>query len=138
MKILKPVNIQVCSRRVLLRPARFLALLQFYEFGLPELKPTVFNWTDPINKKWELSHYENYLPPDRFGDADNIYWRRRNSPQAEGCFRVGRRKKENVCDEYHSGISLVSELGSFDISHTLDYIKKCSVQFDGILLNCTG
>lgn len=131
MKLTQSINIQVCSRRTLLRPAKFLNFLKFYETELPQLKPTVFNWTDPVNKPWDLSHYENHLPPDRFGNADNIYWRRRYKPQADGYFKVGRRKRYNVCDELHSGASFVAELNSLDISSVLDYIKKCSIAFDG-------
>lgn len=131
MKLVQPVNIQVCSRRILLQPAKFLEFMEFYETHLPQLKPSVFNWTDPVNKPWDLSHYENYLPPDRFGDADNIYWRRRGRPRADGYFKVGRRKRDGVCNELHSGVSFVAELSGLDISSTLDYIKRCSVQFDG-------
>ena len=130
MKILQPVNIQVCSRRILLRPAKFLEFLQFYENNLPQLKPAVFNWTDPVNKPWDLSRFENYLPPDRFGDADNIYWRRRSRPRADGYFHVGSRSKEGFCSASHSEISFVAELVGLDVSSALDYIKRCSVKFD--------
>jgi hypothetical protein len=131
LKIAQPVNIQVCSRRIMLQPAKFFEFLEFYETHLPQLKPSVFNWTDPVNKPWDLTHYENYLPPDRFGDADNIYWRRRRKPHADGCFHVGNRSKEGIRRASHSDISLVAELGGLDISSALDYIKKCSVKFDG-------
>ncbi len=131
MKLVQRVNIQVCSRRILLRPARFLEFMKFYEAHLPQLKPSVFNWTDPLNKPWDLSHYENYLPPDRFGDADNVYWRRRSKPHADGYFKVGGRKKAGIYDELHSGVSLVADLTGLDSSAAVDYIKKCSVQFDG-------
>lgn len=131
MKLIQPINIQVCSRRIMLQPARFLEFMEFYETHQPQLKPSVFNWTDPVNKPWDLSHYENYLPPDRFGDADNIYWRRRKKPHADGYFKVGRRKREGVCNELHSGVSFVAELNELDVSMSLDYIKKCSVRFDG-------
>jgi hypothetical protein len=131
LKLVQSVNIQVCARRIMLQPAKFLEFMEFYETHLPQLKPSVFNWTDPVNKPWDLSHYENYLPPDRFGDADNIYWRRRRKPHADGYFEVGRRKKNGVCDELHSGVSFVVELSGLDVSSALNYIKKCSVQFDG-------
>lgn len=115
----------------MLQPAKFLEFLEFYETHLPQLKPSVFNWTDPVNKPWDLAHYENYLPPDRFGDADNIYWRHRSRPKATGYFHVGNRSKEGVRRASHSEISLVVELNGLDISSAVDYIKKCSVQFDG-------
>lgn len=130
MKLIQPVNIQVCSRRILLRPAKFLEFLQFYEANLPQLKPSVFNWTDPVNKPWDLSHYENYLPPDRFGNADNIYWRRRKTPHATGYFHVGNQSKNGIRRASHSEISLVAELSDLDINSSIEYIKKCSVQFD--------
>jgi hypothetical protein len=130
MKFIQRVNIQVCSRRILLPPAKFLEFLQFYETNLPQLKPSVFNWTDPVNKLWDLSHYENYLPPDRFGDADNIYWRRRKKPCAEGCFLVGNRSKNSILSASHSEMSLVAELCDLDVNCSLEYIKKCSIQFD--------
>lgn len=131
MKLVQPVNVQVCSRRILLRPVKLLEFMEFYEASLPQLKPSVFNWTDPVNKPWDLSHYENYLPPDRFGDADSIYWRRRNRPKATGYFDVGQRDKEGVHCANHSGISLIAELNKLDIGSVVGYIKKCSVQFDG-------
>jgi hypothetical protein len=131
VKLIQPVNIQVCSRRIMLQPTSFLEFLEFYETHLPQLKPSVFNWTDPVNKPWDLSHYENYLPQDRFGDADNIYWRRRSKPNADGYFKVGRRKKEGAYDELHSGVSFVAELKGLDVVSALNYIKKCSVQFNG-------
>lgn len=131
MKLTQSINIQVCSRRILLRPAKFLNFLKFYETELPQLKPTIFNWTDPINKPWDLSHYENYLPPDRFGDADNIYWRRRGHPKATGYFHVGQRSKDGVRRASHSEVSLASELKGLDIFSAVNYIKKCSMQFDG-------
>ena len=131
MKLVQPVNIQVCSRRILLRPAKFLEFLQFYEANLPQLKPEVYNWTDPVNKPWDLSCSENYLPPDRFGDADNICWHRRKRPKADGYFHVGQRNRKEVHPASHSEISLVAEMKGLDVFATVDYIKKCSVQFDG-------
>jgi hypothetical protein len=131
MKINQPINVQVCSRRIMLRPAKFLEFLHFYEASLPQLKPSVFNWTDPVNKPWNLSHYENYLPPDRFGDADNIYWRKRSAPKATGYFEVGRKRKTGVCDELHSGVSFIVELNRLDIFSVTDYVKSCCVRFDG-------
>ena len=131
MKLVQPINIQVCSRRIMLRPAVFLAFMEFYEAKLPQLKPSVFNWTDPVNKPWNLSDYENYLPPDRFGNADNIYWKRRRKPNATGYFEVGRRNRAGVCTELHSGVSFIVELQGLDIASAVDYVKKSSVQFDG-------
>jgi hypothetical protein len=114
----------------MLQPAKFLEFMEFYETHLPQLKPSVFNWTDPVSKPWDLSQYGNYLPPDRFGDADSIYWNRRKHPKAAGCFHVGKRNKAGVHSASHSDISLIAELNGLDVQSTLDYIKKCSVQFD--------
>jgi hypothetical protein len=132
MKIIQPVNIQVVSRRVLLRPAKFLEFMQFFENALPQLKPSVFNWTDPVNKPWDLGNFENYLPPDRLGDADNIYWRKRSQPKADGYFHVGQHANSSFGLRY-SGVSLIAEMRSLDIHAALDYIKRASVKFDGVI-----
>lgn len=130
--MIQPVNIQVVSRRILLRPAKLLEFMQFFETALPQLKPSVFNWTDPLNKPWDLSKFETFLPPDRLGDADNIYWKKRGRPKANGHFHIGQHATSRF-GLRHSCVSLVAEMRPLNISAALDYIKRASVKFDGVI-----
>lgn len=130
MKLVRPVNVQVMSRRDFLQPAALWEFMGFFEKSLPQLRPSVFNWTDPVNKPWNLSDLDAYIPDDRAGRTDTIYWRRRSAPKASGYFHVGKPVLASPSDRWHAGSSFIAELENLDIDAVVDYVKAAFVKFD--------
>lgn len=133
MKLLQPINVQLMSRRCFRKPAAQIEFMRFFEERLPFLKPSVFNWTDPVNKPWSLDTPLAYIPPDRNGEADTIYWGRRRKPKASGYFSVARPVNASPLGRWHGEVSLVTEFKEVNIDALVDYIKSAALHFDGDL-----
>ncbi len=137
MKINEPVNVQLMSKLSFVQPNALLDYMHMYENALPQLKPGAFNWTDPVNIPWNLSKKISYIPPDKNGKADTIYWQRKRHPKAEGYFRVAR-NVTGSCDlkggplqQNHGGVSFVVERQGLDVDAVINYIKSSSILYDG-------
>lgn len=131
MKLIDPVNVQVMSRRSFRRPAALFEAMAFFEEALPQIKPSVFNWTDPVNKPWDLSKLESYIPDDRAGEADTIYWRKKRTPKASGYFTVASPVNAAPQKRWHGDVSFVVELANLDVAAVVSYIKAATLKFDG-------
>jgi hypothetical protein len=133
MKFSQPVNVQLMSRRSFRQPDALFEFMRFFEEALPHLQPSVFNWTDPVNKRWNLSDMPSYIPPDTDGDADTIYWRRNENPKATGYFEVARRVNVSPFGRWHAGLSFVVGLADLNVDTLIEYIKSSTLNFDGDL-----
>ena len=133
MKFLQPVNVQVMSRRSFRAPSELLEIMRFFEEALPQFTPSVFNWTDPVNKPWNLGDFSSYIPSDRAGEADSIYWIRKRTPKAEGKFIVDGSTAIGPHRKRHGGISFVAELNELDVDAATQFIKAAALTFDGDL-----
>lgn len=133
MKLIDPVNVQVVSRRSFRPRTELFELMAFHESSLPQLKPSVYNWTGSLNKPWDLSKPEGYIPDDGFFDTETIYWRRKKKPKASGYFVVDQRFAVPSSEWLHGGTSFVAELAGLDVDSVIHHIKVASLKFDGDL-----
>lgn len=125
------LSTELLSRRSWKRPRDMFQVLSLFDEALPELRPDVWGWHEPLTHKWSLEDLSIFIPSDRAGMAESIIWERRLGPKCQGLFNVSWWSKDkSIALDSHAKSKLIVPFGTLPAKRHTDYICKAAVQLD--------
>lgn len=117
------ILVQTLSRCSCLNPSDLSKRILRFDKMLPEIRPSVYNWTDPINKPWDINNLEDLLPDIRgITYGKSVYWKRLSSPRAEGVFGVAPHNGKSDENDQHSNSRFTVNLGEINVDNLVEYL----------------
>ena len=112
-------------------PKDFLERLIFHHESLPDLRPTKWGWWEPLANAWHVANPTSFIPDDRGGAADDVFWQRTQNPKATGSLSVAWKSAVPEALNTHSQESIELDLADFNAEQLIGYIQNSIRLFDG-------
>jgi hypothetical protein len=136
----KEVNVQILSRRSMLKPEDFIARLRHHCEALPKLLPERWGFWEPLKNIFDFAQLDKMIPNDRGGAADNWIWKRNKVPKASGSLDVAWISGVEGVLNTHASEHIEYDLGTVDTKEVVAYVQDSCLKFDGdlaIIDSCT-
>jgi hypothetical protein len=125
------VTISIFSRRSMKKPDDFIDRLKLHSLMLSEFTPTKWGWWEPLRKKWNEKDFSKFIPNDRNGAADWVFWTRESTPNMSGSFSVAWKSGVDFALNTHSKEEIEYNLNQVDERYFIEYMQQSVIQFDG-------
>ncbi len=117
------ILVQTLSRCSCLHPSDLSKRMLIFDKMLPEIRPSVCNWTDPINKPWDIRNLGNLLPDiSGLEYGKSVYWKRLSAPKAEGVFGVAMHNGKSAGNDQHSNSNFTVNFGDVNVDNLVKYL----------------
>ncbi|CAM2154115.1 protein of unknown function [Pararobbsia alpina] len=125
MKNKVPICLNVLSPKSMFHADDFINAVRLYSDLLPRVLPEKWGWWEPLNRNFDVRELEQLVPQS--GRCETVYWKRKQSPKADGSFNVRWLSKSPRVGDTHSNINFAVESSKIDQDTLVRWMKATCI-----------